>query len=345
MSNSIKLSICIATLNRADFIAETLETILQQIEPGVELVILDGNSSDNTSDIVTGYASTYPNLNYICEEKNSGVDVDYDKAVLRAKGDYCWLMTDDDLLKPNAIKTVLASLATSPDLTIVNAEVLNADFSKALDKKLIKIKANKTYGEKDHNIFLKEIGHGLSFIGCVVIKRSLWLARSRKEYYGTLFIHAGVILQQPYLEKINFISEPLISIRYGNAMWTPRGLEIWLFKWPSLIWSFKGYSDESKSFVCPIGFIKRLKSLLFYRATGAYGYNEFKQFFAKRETLGKKTLFLLAATTPKVVINVCSSVYCVLTKKSSKMAMYSLSNCKSSNIVTKICARIVGVEN
>lgn len=345
MSNQIKLSICIATLNRADFIADTLEAIFEQMEPGVELVVLDGNSSDNTPAIINDYASIYPYLTYIREEKNSGIDIDYDKAVSHAKGEYCWLMTDDDLLKPDAIKTVLASLATSPELTVVNAEVLNADFSKALDGKLIKISNNKTYDVNDHNIFLKEIGHGLSFIGCVVIKRSFWLARDREEYFGTLFIHAGVILQQPYLEKINFISEPQISIRYGNAMWTPRGLEIWLFKWPNLIWSFKGYSDESKSAVCPTSFIKTLKSLLFYRATGAYGCREFKQFFAPRATLGKKVPLLFVATVPKAAVNVCASLYCVLTKRTSRMAMYSLNNCGSRNVITKMCARIVGVEN
>jgi abequosyltransferase len=345
MANSIKLSICIATLNRGGFIAETLETILNQVVPGVELVVFDGNSSDNTFDIVTGYANKHPYLNYIRAEINSGIDIDYDKAVSYAKGEYCWLMTDDDLLKPNAIMEVLASLTTSPDLTIINAEVLSSDFSRVLDDKLIKQNINKTFARKDHNNFLKELGQGLSFIGCVVIKRSLWLARNRTRYFGTLFIHVGVIFQQPYLEEINFISEPQISIRYGNAMWTPRGLEIWLFKWPNLIWSFRGYSDKAKSAVCPTSFLKKLKSLLFYRATGAYGYHEFKQFFAPQGTVCKNAIFLLVATIPKVLVNACSSVYCVLTKKSSKMAMYSLNNSKSHNIITKFCAKIIGVDN
>ena len=38
-------------------------------------------------------------LRYFRESVNSGVDRDYDKAVGYASGEYCWLMTDDDLLQ------------------------------------------------------------------------------------------------------------------------------------------------------------------------------------------------------------------------------------------------------
>ena len=48
----IKLSICIATYNRGAFISETLDCILTQIEPGVEIVVVDGASADNTSDVM-----------------------------------------------------------------------------------------------------------------------------------------------------------------------------------------------------------------------------------------------------------------------------------------------------
>src|SRR5665647_2657471 len=105
-----KLSICITTYNRGQFIGETLDSILGQMVAGVELVIVDGASPDNTPAVMTQYLLRYPEIRFFREQVNSGVDGDYDKAVGYARGEYCWLMSDDDLLKPGAIQYVLLSL-------------------------------------------------------------------------------------------------------------------------------------------------------------------------------------------------------------------------------------------
>jgi glycosyltransferase involved in cell wall biosynthesis len=86
MSATIKLSICIATYNREKFIAETLDSILSQMQPGIEVVIVDGASPDNTCQVIAPYLQRYPEIHYYRELENSGVDMDYDKAVVYAKG-------------------------------------------------------------------------------------------------------------------------------------------------------------------------------------------------------------------------------------------------------------------
>src|SRR6266571_3092358 len=102
----IRLSICIATYNRADVIGETLESILPQLREGVELVVVDGASPDATESDVNSYFSGRSDCRYVRLPTKGGVDQDYCLAVEYAKGQYCWLMTDDDILKPNAIDRV-----------------------------------------------------------------------------------------------------------------------------------------------------------------------------------------------------------------------------------------------
>ena len=345
MSESMKLSICIATFNRAKFIGQTLDSIISQIQKGIELIVVDGASPDNTSEIMAQYISRYPEIRYYRELENSGIDKDYDKAVGYAKGEYCWLMTDDDLMKPDAIKKVLTKLDGTNDLVVVNAEVANANFSKILDEKLIKINSDRTYDINTKDAFLSDTGHGLSFIGCVIIKREKWLIRERVSYYGSLFIHVGVIFQKPFLEKIEFMSNPLITIRYGNAMWTPRGLEIWLVKWPNLIWSFPEYSIKSKLAVCPMSEYKKLKRLAFYRATGAYGLTEFKQFLLPQSRWFASILFFLIALFPAKAMNILASLYCVAANRGARMVVYSLDCSKNKNIVSHWALRVLGVYN
>lgn len=307
-----KLSICIATYNRGRFIGETLDSILVQMQPGVEIVVVDGASPDNTPEIMAQYLSRYPEIHYYRELENCGVDRDYDKAIGYAIGEYCWLMTDDDLLYPRAIKTVMSKLDGINELVVVNAEFRNVDFSKVLDEGLFKLKYDKKYHIGDKESIFSETAQGLSFIGCVVIKRDVWSSRNRLPYFGSLFIHVGVIFQQPAIEKVMAIAQPLIIIRYGNSMWTPRGFEIWMVKWPELIWSFSGLSDSVKSIVCPKSVWKNVKKLFFYRAVGGYSVNEYRAFLVSRYSGLERKLYMAIAIIPPVAANIIGSLYCAL---------------------------------
>lgn len=319
-----KLSICIATYNRAKFIGETLDSILNQMQPGVELVVVDGASPDNTEEVMRRYLLNYPDIRYYRESVNSGIDGDYDKAVGYALGDYCWLMTDDDLLKPEAISHVLAKLNGLWDLVVVNAETRNADLTEVLVGKQLGISTDRSYAKDNSEKFFSECMNYLSFIGGVVIRRKLWLERDRKDFYGTLFIHVGVIFQDPCIENVYVISDPKIIIRYGNAMWTSRGFEIWSFKWQEFVWSFAKFSDEAKRCVCHPAPWKRVKTLFYYRATGAYSKEEFKKFIYPKTNGMKRFMSYGIAIFPAAVANVISVFYFMLFNRTERMMQYDL---------------------
>ena len=121
------------TYNRADFIGATLESIISQASDEVEIVILDGGSSDNTEEVITAYQKKFSRIRYYRQDFKGGLDRDLSTAIEKAKGEYCWLMPDDDLLKQGAIKTVLDEInKKSYSLIIINSEVRNKDLSEIL---------------------------------------------------------------------------------------------------------------------------------------------------------------------------------------------------------------------
>jgi hypothetical protein len=132
----------------------------------------------------------------------------------------------------------------------------------------------------------------------------LWLAREKAEYFGTFFVHIGVIFQSALPGSTLVIAEPLISIRYGNATWSARSFEIWMFKFPRIIWSFPHFSDASKRRVYPKEPWKKWGRLLRYRASGHYRLQEYKD-LVKPMTHSPlhRLLALTIARTPGVAVN------------------------------------------
>ena len=278
----IRLSICIATLNRAAFIGATLDTILPQLTEAVEVVIVDGASTDGTDTVVAAHFAGRSNCRFHRLAEKGGVDRDYCRAVTAAQGDFCWLMTDDDLLKPGAVTTILEQLREEPDLLVVNAEVANQDLSANLIPKKMSLERNRDFGVGEQAGLLALAGDMLSFIGAVVIRRSLWESREREAYFGTEFIHVGVIFQKPLDRFARVLAEPLLRIRYGNAQWTSRAFEIWMFKWPGLIWSFAHLPEEAKAAVCRREPWKDATPLLMMKARGCFTYRDYRSRLSAR---------------------------------------------------------------
>lgn len=278
--NTPILTICIATYNRSDYIGETLDSIIPQLSDDVELLVVDGASTDTTEAVVRSYMNHEPRIRYVRLAVKGGVDQDYCKSVELARGAYCWLFTDDDVLKPGAVDAVKTAINEGHDLIVVNAEVRDRNLKKLLSAQQIIMPCNKSYAPEDfERLFIDALKY-LSFIGAVVIRRNLWLSRERELYFGTEFVHVGVIFQKPLHKSSLIIVDPYICIRYGNGQWKPRSFQIWMFKWPKLVWSFESISDAAKQMVTPQEPWRKLSSLLLLRGKGAYNIQHYCDFFS-----------------------------------------------------------------
>lgn len=311
-----RLSICIATYNRAGYIGQTLESIIPQVTDEVEIVIADGASTDATADVVKGYAETCRQIHYTRLPSKGGVDQDYCKAVELAQGEYCWLFTDDDLLKPGAVNAALNEISKGYSLIVVNAQVMNLDFSKVMENKRLQIDANEIYSESEMERLFKRAVSYMSFIGCVVINRDLWLRREKERYFGTEFIHVGVIFQAPLPAPALVIAEPYITIRLGNAQWTRRAFEIWMYKWPNLLGSFAHISEQTRREYLKIQSWKRLKNIITCRAMGGYSLEEYRKHFAAEDSsLWWRSVVLFVALMPACFVNLFLLSYLKIAKR------------------------------
>ena len=244
-----------------------------------------------------------------------------------AQGEYCWLMSDDDLLKPGAVELVLDRIRQNYALIIVNAEIRNADLSERIEERRLPISVDRVYAWTDYQDLMAEVGPYLSYIGCVVINRQLWNEREKDKYFGTDHIHVGVIFQRPLRQPTLVIAEPLISLRYGNAIWSARSFEIWMFKWPRLIWSFSDYSDSVKRRVGPREPWRKTLTLLSLRGIGVYSPKEYSHWLKPRLTAWSERLIpSIIAHLPGCWVNFLGIIYFSFFRRRSNLSLWDLKN-------------------
>jgi len=110
------LSICIPTYNFGKFIGQTLDSIIPNLTEGVEVVILDGGSTDDTNDVVAQRQQDFSQIKFHRQEFRGGIDRDIAKVISLSSGEYCWLFSADDIMMPGAVNKVLDSIQSHCDI-------------------------------------------------------------------------------------------------------------------------------------------------------------------------------------------------------------------------------------
>jgi glycosyltransferase involved in cell wall biosynthesis len=133
-----KISIIIPTLNQARFIEETIQSVLSQNYPNLELIVLDGGSTDNTLEILQKYSGA---LSWISEPDNGQVDA-INKGLKMATGEIVAYLNSDDVYTPNALMTVGKYFADHPNTQILTGKCVNMDENGVETRSLIKLYKN-----------------------------------------------------------------------------------------------------------------------------------------------------------------------------------------------------------
>jgi abequosyltransferase len=230
-------------------------------------------------------------------------------------------------LKAGAVQAVLQATLHKYALIVVNAEVRSSDLFESLEPARIPQSSDRVYKPEENQRLFIDVANYLSFVGGVVIKRQLWLEREKGQYIGTGFIHIGVLFQRPISERALVIAEPLISIRYGDALYmrSSRYFEIWMFIWPDLIWSFTHLCEKARRAVCQKEPWRRKRTLLLQRAKGAYSKSEYHNWLVKRSTSRWDRLNArLVASVPGPIANLIAVIYYYVSGRLSRQQLVDL---------------------
>ena len=121
--NSISSAIPCASIitvcrNSAATIARTIESVLRQRENIIEYIILDGASTDGTVDIIRSFERQFDGKLRWLSEPDEGMYFAMNKGIAMAQGSLVGILNSDDWYEDDAIATVAAVHAKSPDAVI-----------------------------------------------------------------------------------------------------------------------------------------------------------------------------------------------------------------------------------
>lgn len=122
--NKIKnnlVSVLIPAYNHENYIQETIESIINQTYPNIELIILDDGSKDKTWEKITELKPKCENRFvkiHFETKQNEGTCITLNKLLKLSSGEFVYIIASDDLSKPQAIEKEVKFLQDNPDYAL-----------------------------------------------------------------------------------------------------------------------------------------------------------------------------------------------------------------------------------
>ena len=262
MNEHFDLSICIPTRNQPDRLKITLASVIKQLSPRVEVLIMDD------SDIIAqDFADPSLSITHSKGPKK-GVDPAIYELATVAKGRFIWFL-GDDIIVDGGVQKVLNLIKQNVAIDFYWLNSAQTDEYIPTDELNLEIFKNK-------NLFITKLGDQLGFLSCLLIRKSTILPRLEKDkiYFGTQWISIYFALKSISNSRcIGLVTTALLGAekRDGPSHWYDV-MQVFGINLPKIYRHFlatKSFSRSAINIIIRSNLISLVKTIFVGKATNS----------------------------------------------------------------------------
>lgn len=214
----MKVSVVIPTYNRADMIAGAVDSVLAQAIDGVEIIVVDDGSTDDTSDMLAPYRDRIVYL----RTENQGPAGARNAGMQAARGEYIAWLDSDDLYRPFKLALQCGLLDRHPEIGMVYTEFSGFDDAGYFDEWHMRNYHESAYargGIRYEDLFARSVAledtrYGKAALAGShpdLLRRRAWFGELYEPYlYNTVVFTNSMVFRRALLEQVG-----LQDSRYG----------------------------------------------------------------------------------------------------------------------------------
>lgn len=133
MTPSPKISVITVVYNAEKHIGRTIESVLGQSYNNIEYIIIDGESTDRTMELIGGYKG----IQRVLSEPDNGLYDAMNKGMKAATGDYVWFLNaGDQIFSRDTVEQMVGGLKGTPDIIYGGTMIINQAQEEIGDRRL-----------------------------------------------------------------------------------------------------------------------------------------------------------------------------------------------------------------
>jgi glycosyltransferase involved in cell wall biosynthesis len=201
------VSVVTPSFNSAQYIEQTIQSVLSQDSPQIEYLIVDGGSRDGTLDILKRYSGRVQ----WTSEPDRGMYDAVNKGWRRARGQYVMYVNSDDLLCPGALHLLVRYLEEHPECEMVYGDCYRINEEGEIIERLNSGQA--TFEQ------LLNYGNNI-FSGTILLRRSLLDRVGSMDSSLSESADYDFCLRAAYRRTLGYIPEPIAMFRMHSGQLT-----------------------------------------------------------------------------------------------------------------------------
>lgn len=111
------ISIVIPSLNQAEYLDAALRSVVEQDYPRIELIVMDGGSTDGSTDVIRNYA---PRISYWTSRADGGAASALNEGFRHATGEILGVLNADDFYLPGALAAIAVAFGSNGQTDVIS---------------------------------------------------------------------------------------------------------------------------------------------------------------------------------------------------------------------------------